>query len=610
MTRDGTTGGGAAGAATVLAALVVGALAMIGFVLVEVDSARALVAVAVLAAGTGVYVGLRGPLGESVARGVGSGLVVFGAQLLGASLLVGVAGADGLLTVLCGYGVPALAMLGFAVLGMRAWATGAGVVLSSVVVLVLRDLGSPGLPELTMLVVAVLLTALVVVTPAGTRWGGFVGAAAATCALHASGAGLLLFVLVGWVPLPDLGPFWVLSDGLRLACSVGSVVVACVLLTLSAVRREVVTGLVAAAVVTFGAAGPGLPYVWLPLAALALALVALRVPAVRMAVARIPVVLRGRGDAVTAAGCAVVAGGALVVFAWHGLPALDASRTLTGVSTLVVLLIAGALAHFLPSRGGAALAVVTLVVLLLSRPWVLLFGDGGWRVGGTVGLVAFAVALVASWVLTQRHDTPAVWGAATYLMLGALPDVLAPLLGLDRAGDTDPTGHVVTLVLPLALIGVPAAVLTWWRPAVARWQAVAAVVVGSAVAVPAYVTLSAATPQGGSLGSPVNPLVPTDTLASTAFLDEHGVAAVFVAITLLALAVVVSVGRRPVAPVAVTATLVVYATLPPALARMDAANADVGLFTLALAVAALALVAAAWFAARRHVSGPEPVNWA
>lgn len=588
------------GVTATLAALVAGMVAFIGFVLDEQGAGRPLISVTVVATGFGVYFGLRGPLGGRVARGIGSGYVVFGAQLAGTALLVDLPPSDGVLIALLGYGVPAVAAVGFALLGVRVWAAGAGIAVPSAVALVLQVLG--GLPELFMLVLAVLLTALVVLLPARTRLGVFAGAAAATCALHASGSGLLMFVLVGWVPTPELAPFDAAVPGVRF----GAVLVAALLVMLAAVRREPAAGLVAAVVLALATPVAGRPFVWLPLVALVLALVALRVPAVRLALARIPVASRGRGEADTAAGCAVVAGGALVMFAWHGLPELDATPTLTGLATLLALAISGALAHFLPTRAGTALAVVTLVVLLLGRPWKLLFGGDDGRVDGAVAVLGLAVAVAASWVLIQRHNRPAVWGAAAYLMLGSLSDVIAPLLGL---GPVDASaGHVVTLLLPLVLVGATAMVLSTWHRALRRWQAVAAVAVGSMIAIPAYVTLSAAAPEGGSLGLVVNPLVPSDTWASTALLDDSGVGAVFVSIVVLALGSVVSVGRRPAAHIGVTATLVVYTTMPPALARMSSADADIGAFLLFLFVAVVALVVATWFAARRHASAARLVH--
>lgn len=351
----------------VAAALVFGAAVVVGFAAVTGDVVRVLVAVAVAAVGVGVRLL---PDVDGTVRDVGAALVAVGAWLLGSI-------AD---TDLVRYGVPALVFLVLAAAGSRIWASGAGLLVVLAV--------SPA--PLLALVPAV----VVVFAPKRARWGDFAGAVAAAA-------------LFGEV-------------------SVVAALVAAVLLMTAVVRRDLVTGLLAATVLVT----PEPAHAW-PLAGIVvLALVAIRFPRFRDLVAR------GTRPAYAAAGAAVVAASGLVAIAL---------QLRLGWLTLVTALVAAALGHWLPVPSGPALAVVALVSLGVARPFDVAVLD----------LVTVLVAVP----LLLRHPTPPVFAATAYLLLRVVPWV-------------DP---VVTLMI----VGVVAAVLAFWRTTAAVGQAVGAVVLGA-----------------------------------------------------------------------------------------------------------------------------------
>ncbi|MGB3440234.1 MAG: hypothetical protein WBA97_15925, partial [Actinophytocola sp.] len=215
----------------VAAALTFGGAVVVGFSVLTGGVVRALVAVAVAAVGAGVTML---PGADAVVRSAGSGLVAFGAGLLGST-----ASADPLR-----YGLPALVLLGLAATGPRIWLSGAGVLIAL------------ALPDGVLVTLAVLLTAVVVCAPVRAWWGDLAGAVAGAA---------------------------ILAPGTVVAASI-----AAVLLMAAVARRDLVTGLLAAAVL----AVPEPAHAW-PLAVIvAVALVAIRVPRVRDAVTRVPA-LRG-----------------------------------------------------------------------------------------------------------------------------------------------------------------------------------------------------------------------------------------------------------------------------------------------------------------------------
>lgn len=351
----------------VAAALVFGAAVVVGFASVTGDVVRVLVAVAVAAVGVGVRLL---PDADGTVRTVGTALVAVGAGLLGS-----VADPD-----LVRYGLPALVLLALAATGPPVWASGAGVLVVLAV--------SP-VPLL-----AILPAVVVVFAPRRARWGDFAGAVA--------GAALLGEV------------------------SVVAALVAAVLLMTAAVRRDLVTGLLAVTVLVT----PEPAHAW-PLAGIVvLALVAIRFPRVR------DLVTRGIRPAYAAAGAAVVAASGLVGIAL---------QVQVGWLTLVTALVAAALGHWLPVPAGPALAVVALVALGVARPFD----------APVLDLLTVLVAVP----LLVRHPTPPVFAAAAFLVLRVVPWV-------------DP-------VVPVLIVGVVAAALAFGRTTAAIGQAVGAVVLGA-----------------------------------------------------------------------------------------------------------------------------------
>lgn len=604
----------------VLAGLLFGVAALTWFAAVTIVSSGWLVAVLVLLVGLAVFFAARrpSPFGTPVVRGIGSGLIVLGVYLFASALMVWVAvgsNAERVLLVLVLYVPPALAALLLAATGMRVWTGAAGILVVAVAATVAGMIvGNQLTMAIPMLVVAVLLTVAAVVAPAGASWGDLVGAAAATATTYAAGIG---FSLVGALVLQQV-PGWNAAElvlpatFVQVVCTFGAVLLATVLILVATARRDPATGLVAASVVVLPTSVVLLsfdtwrPYVWVPLVVLVVALVGLRVPAVRAALAAVPSALRERrpSGATTAAACAVVAGAALVVFAVRGLAELDASWRLTGVLAAALLLVAGALAYFLPGVAGAALAVVALVGLFLARPWANLLLDGPTEPGtGVLGMVELATALAAAWALGSRHARPAVLAAAAYLLLGTLPDVLAPLLGLSGDRSPDPTGHAAVLVLPLVLVGLPAAVLSWGRPA-ARWQAVGAVVLGATVLLPLRLNIAVATQGAGlepaPLVGPFDALLPTDLLNSASHLDGDATATVVVVVLALAAVSVLSVVRRPATPLAVAAALSVFELWPMAVGRFKDEGGHPDVLAPVLAVLAVLLAVGAILLARHR----------
>jgi hypothetical protein len=600
-------------AAAPLAALLFGATGMTAMAAVPSGVATLLVAVVVAIVGIALA-----SVGRPVTRGAGVGLTVLGAHFVGIAVpsVTGTPSAEPVryLVYLLALGLPLIAMVAFAVRGMLAPATGAGLLLP-MVALQVREIGlmdvSAGSRNATatavgMLVGAVLLTVIVVAAPARAWWGHLAGVAAATSATVAFGMGtspVVALITFQWplVAGPGIAPTY----GWQVAVMTGALAVAAVLVLLAAVRRDVVTGLVAATVFAAPVVdalvwvildrpvpAPALTHVALaaPLAVMTLvALLAVRVPAVRAALASVPVALRGRtlSSATTAAYAAAVAACALVAFTVQALPALGVGGRTQGALILAGLLVAGALAHFLPAPAGAAAGVVTLVGFLVAQPWALLLNSSA-SVPVEVVTAAFVV-----WVLVRRHPRVGVFAAAAYLVLGTLARLLGWVVGL--SGDPAPgrTGPLVVLLLPLLVVGLPAAVFAWRDRNAPVAQAVGAVVLGSAMYLPMKQFLLAyVTPELFVEG--IDPFAPTDAMAATQHLREFGwpVALVLVA---LALVLVASVVRRPSTALAVTAALLVFCVGRVA----GSLVADVAVLAWVLGALAVASAAVAWFTVRR-----------
>jgi hypothetical protein len=569
------------------AALAFGAAGMTALDAVPEGIATLLVAAVVAIAGI-VLAGV----GEPVSRGAGIGLTVLGAHLVGVAVVT--VTAVGTVFYLLPYGLPLVAFGAFAVRGVLACATGAGLLLP-VVALQVREIGATSgsvagtdgaAMAAGMLVAAALLTVAVVVAPDRAWWGHLAGAAAATAATVAYGAGTAPVVALITFQWPAVAP-----PGGQVAIMTGALAVAAVLALLAAVRRDVVTGLVAATVfvapVTDAVtrAVTGLPVtapvhavLAAPLAVVVLvALLAVRMYPMRGRLAEVPRALRDRrptSATTTAVAAAVVACG-LVAFTVQALPALGVDGGVQGALSLAALLVAGALAHFLPAPAGPVAAVVTLVGFTVAQPWDRLLDARG--ASAPVDAVTAAVVIL---LLVRRHPRPAVFAAAAYLVLGTL----ARLIGL--AGDSL---SLVALLLPLLAVGLPAAVLTWHDRTVEVGQAVGAVVLGAAMYVPMKQLLLAYLAQDRVTGV-FDPFVPTTGY----HLHELGWPVALV-LVVLASVLVASVVRRPSTAIVVTAALLVFCAGRVA----GLLVADTGLLAGALGVLAVALAAGAWFASRR-----------
>jgi hypothetical protein len=283
--------------------------------------------------------------------------------------------------------------------------------------------------------------------------------------------------------------------------------VAALLLMTAAVRRDPVTGLLAATALVV----PGAAHVW-PLAGIVVvALAAVRLPRLRDLLTRVPA-LRGTRSAHVTVGAAVVAASGLVGIALQLRP---------GWPALVAVVLAGLLGHWLPAPAGPALAVVALAGFGLARPFDL----------PVLGLLAVLAAVP----LLRRHPVPPVFAAAAYLVLRVLP------------------WPGVTLLL----VGAVAAVLAFGRGTAAAGQAVGAVVLGAVAfgpaawapeAHPAPVVLVLVLALGVSTGwRPSMPLAVTAALAGYEVMSA--VARLITADGLVALAMLVTAAALVVAAV-------------------------------------------------------------
>ncbi|HEX2130622.1 MAG TPA: hypothetical protein VHH15_03615 [Actinophytocola sp.] len=307
-------------------------------------------------------------------------------------------------------------------------------------------------------------------------------------------------------------------------------------------------------------------------------------------------------DATSAAACAVVVAAAAVVFVVVGMPVFGWEARAQGVIALLVLVGAAALAYWLPPRApGAAAAVVALLGLALTSPWVRLLSGGRVDVGTaeqvTTGAVDLVAAGVLAWLLVRRHRHPGVYAAAAYPLAAAAAACLGSILF--DPGHSGPFAGgwapVVILTLPLLLLAIPAAAVAFGRHA-ATGQAVGAVVLAAAGFLPMKLMVGEFAGHGADgyvLRLSLSPLTPTDWLMISAALRQiTGPALVAVIVmVLVAFVLVASLARRPSAPLAAAAALLllsaVQASLLTALSEWSPDEAE----TLGWALGAGALVA-------------------
>lgn len=553
--------------AAVLAALVLGAVALAGAVFAE--GAALLIGLGAAAAGLAVLRRFADP----VPRGIGTSFVVLGAYATGAGLLAaGDGDAFGLSNaVLVLYGLPAVALLAVAATGIRAWHAGAGALSTMLVVLLMAaDEATTDTVSTTMLVLALVLAVVVVRAPATATWGNVAAAAAATATAFALGGSP--FVTLGSTPPGSDELLLTPASGASAAVIAAALLVAGVLVLLAVARGDRAGGFLAGAVLAtpVGIVALGADDLWFALAGVpalvaVLALVALRVPRVGAALASAQVALRERPPsfARTAAAIAVVAATAATCYVVQAVPLFAWPSVVKGSVAFLVLLGVAALAHWLSDGAGVACAVVALVGLHLARPFHhLLPPGGGWQqvVGGVLTLVA---ALAVAAVLVRRHRHPAVVAAAAYLLVAGLAAAVGSVLATPADGVPfeHPGAAVAVLVVPLVLVGVPAAVAALRTRTAAHGQAAGAVVLTAAGFLPLKALVATAAGEGPRalvLEGSLAPVTPTDWLGATYALRDAGgsVLAAVVVVVLLALVLAVSAARRPSPSLVAAAALV------------------------------------------------------
>ncbi|WP_143446879.1 hypothetical protein [Kibdelosporangium aridum] len=534
-------------------------------------------------------------LGRWVLTGIGAAGVVLGAYLAGFAL-VDLSIPDGpffgsqrpelpppVVILLMLYGVPLIALIILAVRGLTAGLVGIGVVTPVLAVSIMGVAGAnASVIALSSLVVAIACVPMALLSK--TRWGSLTILIGLMAASFAVGAGVSPF---GSLATSTNRPatkateaaVGTLPEGLVPVVLVLALGAAAVLLALAVSRQDVASGLVGAALFSVPPAylliptlmtGEGvhvsrsLALAAIPLAVLLVALIAWRASALRDVVARAL-----RLPAVHPAVFAAAAGVAAVTLTVYSLPAFGLPGRVSGVITLAVLAAAAVLAVRLPGLPGAVLAAVTLVALQLGAPWLrLINGDRGfqngfvdWQIAAIVGLI---VAVAAAVVLVWRHRQAGVWAAAAYLLAGAMANVLWALLGADRLSSFSRDGDftaITVLVLPLLVLGVPAAVAALRGSAAG--QAVGTVLVAAGAFIPLNVLVSEL-PSGGDSPTDVAlqfsfaPFTPTNVEGVARLLDPGAwtLAGVLVML-LLALVLLASTARRASAPLAATITLAV-----------------------------------------------------
>ncbi|MBP2330584.1 hypothetical protein JOF56_010969 [Kibdelosporangium banguiense] len=532
------------------------------------------------------------------------------------------------------YGVPLIALIILAVRGQATGLVGAGLIVPVLAVSILAVAGAD-VSVIAIVSLVVVVACVPVAVLSASAWGSFAILIGLMAASFAVGAGVSPF---GTLTTSTSRPATrateaeeaagTLPDGLVPVVLVVALGAAAVLLALAVARRDVAGGLVGGALFSVPPAqllistlmtgealhtSRSLALAAIPLVALVLGLAGWRASALRDAIARIL-----RLPAAHPAGFAAAAGIAAVVLMVHSLAAFGLPSRVAGVITLVVLAAAILLAVRLPGTPGAVLAGVSLVGLQLGSPWLRVFnGDQGvsngflgWKIAAIVGLIA---AMAVAVVLIIRHRQAGVWAAAAYLLAGSIAEVLWTLLGAERVmfGGAGEIEALLVLVLPLLLLGVPAAVAALRGSAAG--QAAGAVL----LAVGAFIPLQALTNELPTKGNPgaevamrmsLAPFVPTNAQDVSRLLEAGTPALLAIlAMMLLSLALLVSTVRRPSGSLtaAVVLALVVAAQSMVVCAAeiwgVDGTDLAVGIFAaLAAALGIAAVIATAIASGRRE----------
>jgi hypothetical protein len=272
-----------ASAFVVLAGLLAGAGALAVSSVLSSDLLRLVIALVFVVGGVWVVRPARDPeqpltlaIGAHVLRGIGTAYVLLGAYLGGLALLTASipdspvlvgepAGPSPTFVILMVYGIPALALLALATIGMRAWAAAAGALLPMIAVLLMAQGGAgTAVVSVTMLVVGAVLAVVVIRTAADSTWGNLASAAGAMATSFAFGAGTSPFGTLGATQLAGAtgtGPAGRLSAGALIVVLAGALLVAAVLLLVAVARRDVAGGVLAGSIFTMP---PILLSTWLP----------------------------------------------------------------------------------------------------------------------------------------------------------------------------------------------------------------------------------------------------------------------------------------------------------------------------------------------------------
>ncbi|CAM4234897.1 hypothetical protein KIPE111705_45800 [Kibdelosporangium persicum] len=636
-----------------VAAALVGIAAVMLFGWTSAEGWRLLIVLAMIVGGAAIVLPAGDPdvrrtwvLGRSVLTGIGTASVLLAAYLAGI-VLVGLSIPDGpifasqqaelpspvtILVLL--YGVPLIALIVLAVRGLAAGLAGAGVVAPVLAVSIMAAAGADAsVVAISSLVVAIACVPLALFSAA--QWGRFATLVGLMAASFAVGAGVSPFgTLATSTSRPAAkateaeAAVGTLPAGLVPVVLIGALGAAAVLLALAVSRRDTAGGLVGAALFTVPPAALLIPTLMtgegldvtrslalaaVPLAVLLIALVAWRVSALRDVCARIL-----RLPAAHPAGFAAAAGVAAVVLVVHSLPAFGFPGRVSGVITLVVLAAAAVLAVRLPGTPGAVLAGATLAGLQLGAPWLrVINGDSGFRNGSTewriAAIVGLVVAVAAVVVLVSRHRRAGVWAAAVYLLAGTMANLLWALLGADRlvSGRSGALEAIIIVVLPLLVLGVPAAIAALRGSAAG--QAAGAVL----VAVGAFIPLNAAISELPSGGGPTAEVALQFSLAPFTPTNAQGVARLLeagpwtlagvLAMLALLLVLLASTARRASAPLTAAGALaVLVASQVITLSALevwglDATELALGIFVAVAAVLGLVAILTAIAAGeRRH----------
>ncbi|MGQ0841673.1 hypothetical protein [Actinokineospora sp.] len=564
------------------AAVVLGVAVIAGFNAVPNTGARFALLLVVIGLGVATFAVAARPygryadaIGARVLRGIGGAAVLLGAYLTG-PLLVATAtperfGSDPAPSpttlVVLTYLPPALALVWLAVKDIRAGVVGLGLVVPTVAltVLVLAEVG-PLTVTLAMLALAIAGAVVAAAGTAGSAWsvlGTVTGALSASAAVGTGVQPLGSLTAADLVRTESAGT---LGTGMQVVVIVAGLGIAGLLALLAVLRRDATGGVLAAAAlmvppVAFLLAtldpnpdldAPRLALAAVPVLAAVGAVLALRVPSLRRRADGLARRLRP-GGATSAQALAAVAGLATVAFAAQAVPVLGWDDRVQGMVTLVLLAGAAVLALRLPGVPGALLAGATLVALALASPWRRLVvgpvdvrADPYEHLSLTVG-IGLVVAVAATVVLLRGHPHPGVAAAGAYLLLGTVALQLWALLrpaGRALVRD-DPAGPVAVLIVPLLLLGLPAAVVAL-RARTARGvrsgQAVLAVVLAAGgfalLGLLAQTYTSVDSAYQSTLSLSLATLTPTDALAVSRLIGDPGTNLVLGVGALLLLAIV------------------------------------------------------------------------